>query len=184
MGNIEIRPAVPEDAGEILEIYRPYILKTSITFEYDVPSLSDFEQRMKGIMMKYPYLVAVREGKLIGYAYAHAYRERAAYGWDVETSIYLKMGETRGGTGTLLYQRLLELLKRQNVKNVYACITSPNEASERFHEKMGFRFVGVFPETGYKFGKWYGVSWYEKKIGTFEEGSELKPVVPVSEIYE
>ena len=130
---IKLRLAKIEDAQEILDIYSPYIKESNITFEYTVPTLDDFEDRMRIIIKKYPYIVAVWQDKIVGYAYAHIHMERAAYQWNVETSIYVKQDLGHQGIGTLLYRKLLEILKVQNVQNVYGCVTSPNENS---HEKI------------------------------------------------
>lgn len=181
MDQMEIRMAELKDAQAILDIYAPYILETNITFEYEVPSLADFKVRMQKIMQKYPYLAAVRNGRIVGYAYAHEHKERAAYGWNVELSVYVRMGEMGQGIGTMLYGRLFELLKRQNVQNLYACVTLPNEPSERLHRALGFALVGRFHQTGYKFGKWHDVGWFEKKIGNCETGEQLLPVRPVGD---
>lgn len=176
MNSVTIRQASLQDAWAILEIYAPYILETNITFEYDVPALSEFEERMRKIMRKYPYLVAVCDGAVVGYAYAHEHMERAAYGWNVETSVYVKMGETGRGIGRGLYRELFDQLQEQNVQNLYACVTLPNGPSERLHRSFGFALVGRFHQTGYKFGKWHDVGWFEKKIGNCETGEALLPV--------
>ena len=168
MENIMIRPARLEDASEILKIYEPYIKKTTITFEYEVPSLEEFRGRMTGIIGAYPYLVCEADGKILAYAYAHRFHERAAYQWDAELSVYVEEEHTGLGMGKALYHALMELLKLQNVKNAYALVTSPNERSEALHLGMGFRLEGLNRETGYKMGKWLDVSCFVKNIGTHE----------------
>ena len=168
MENITIRPARLEDASEILKIYEPYIKKTTITFEYEVPSLEEFRGRMTGIIGAYPYLVCEADGKILAYAYAHRFHERAAYQWDAELSVYVEEEHTGLGRGKALYHALMELLKLQNVKNAYALVTSPNERSEALHLGMGFRLEGLNRETGYKMGKWLDVSCFVKNIGTHE----------------
>ena len=168
MKNITIRPARLEDASEILKIYEPYIKKTTITFEYEVPSLEEFRSRMTGIIGAYPYLVCEADGKILAYAYAHRFHERAAYQWDAELSVYVDEEYTGLGMGKALYHALMEILKLQNVKNAYALVTSPNERSEALHLGMGFRLEGLNRETGYKMGKWLDVSCFVKNIGTHE----------------
>ena len=168
MENIMIRPARLEDASEILKIYEPYIKKTTITFEYEVPSLEEFRGRMTGIIGAYPYLVCEADGKILAYAYAHRFHERAAYQWDAELSVYVEEEHTGLGMGKALNHALMELLKLQNVKNAYALVTSPNERSEALHLGMGFRLEGLNRETGYKMGKWLDVSCFVKNIGTHE----------------
>ena len=122
---IKIRPATEADAAEILNIYAPYITDTAITFEYDVPTLEEFTGRIRHTLEKYPYLVAVRDSEIIGYAYAGAFYGRAAYDWSAETTIYVKKGCRHIGVGTLLYQALETALKAQNIIYLYACIVYP-----------------------------------------------------------
>ena len=146
---IKIRPATEADAAEILNIYAPYITDTAITFEYDVPTLEEFTGRIRHTLEKYPYLVAVRDSEIIGYAYAGAFYGRAAYDWSAETTIYVKKGCSHSGVGKLLYQELETALKAQNIINLYACIGYPEEDDEyltknskQFHEHLGYRLIG------------------------------------------
>lgn len=166
---IHIRPAVPEDAEALLKIYEPYILETSITFEYTVPSVEEFARRISSTLEKYPYLAAEIGGRLAGYAYASAFKSRAAYYWAVETSIYVDRDCHGQGIGTLLYSVLEYHLRRQNIVNSNACITYPNPASIRFHEKLGYRTVAHFTKCGYKLGQWHDMIWMEKMLGPHEE---------------
>ncbi len=173
------RPATIEDAAAILAVYAPYI-ETPITFEYTLPSVAEFAQRIEKIASFYPYLVCEEKGRIIGYAYAGRYRERKAYDWSLELSIYLAP-ECRGrGIGKKLYTMLLELLKRQGIKTVYGVITTPNAASEGLHERLGFQKIGVFRNTGFKKGQWYSVAWYEKELSPYE--IPAKPVKSITEI--
>lgn len=165
METITLRQARPEDAEAVLEIYAPYIKNTNITFEYEVPSIPEFRKRMEGIMEEYPYLVCEIDGVMAGYAYAHRYKERAAYQWDAELSVYLREEYARRGIGRAFYTALMEILKEQNVRNVYGIVTSPNPPSEALHAAMGFRLFGVSQKTGYKLGKWIDVSGFERPIG-------------------
>ena len=165
MDTVTLRRAHLEDAEAILEIYAPYIRNTNITFEYEVPSLSEFRDRMAGIMEGYPYLICEIDGIAAGYAYAHRYKERAAYQWDAELSVYLREGCERRGIGQAFYTALMEILKEQHVRNVYGIVTSPNPPSEALHAAMGFRLFGVSQKTGYKLGKWIDVSGFERPIG-------------------
>lgn len=168
----EIRIAAKEDAKELLAIYAPYVEKTAITFEYDVPSVQEFEERIEHILEKYPYLVAEREGKIVGYAYASDFHSRAAYGWAVETSVYVQKDMKKTGIGRALYEALEKILAMQNILNLNACIAYPEKVdpfltknSVNFHEHMGYRLVGEFYKCGYKFGRWYNMVWMEKHIG-------------------
>lgn len=182
--NIIVRLATLEDAQAILDIYTPYITNSNITFEYTVPTVDEFKNRMEIIMQKYPYIVAVCNEKIVGYAYAHEHKERAAYQWNVETSIYVNEELKHQGIGTLLYSKLLQILKVQNIQNVYACVTLPNENSEKIHCAFGFDLIGRFHETGYKFDKWHDVGWFELHIGNKSEQGILKKVVPINEIFD
>ena len=177
---VEIRMASVKDAEVLLQIYAPYCTDTVISFEYEVPALEEFVERIQTIQKKYPYLVAVQEGKIVGYAYASQHKSRAAYQWNVETSIYMDRNYQSNGVGSLLYEKLIELLRKQNIRNVYACVTLPNEKSERIHAKFGFKLIGRFRDTGYKCGAWHEVGWFEKRL---EYNSEVpEPVIPISEI--
>ena len=176
---IRIRPATEADAEEILNIYAPYVTDTAITFEYDVPTLEEFTGRIHHTLEKYPYLVAVRDGEIIGYAYAGACYGRAAYDWSAETTIYIKKDCRHCGVGKLLYQALEDALKAQNIINLYACIGYPEvddeyltKNSEQFHEHQGYRLIGEFRKCGYKFGRWYHMVWMEKMIGEHPEKPE------------
>ena len=172
MAEYAIRRAKAEDAQALLTIYAPYVTDTPVTFEYEVPSLSEFTGRIRSVSADYPYLVCERDGIPIGYAYAHRYKERAAYQWDAELSVYLD-GKNRGrGLGKAFYAALIEILRLQNIKNVYGCVLCPNESSERLHESFGFARVGVFHSTGYKCGAWRDVVWFEKQIAPYEPEPE------------
>lgn len=161
--NISIRFAVPEDVDKLLAIYRPYVEKTPITFEYEVPSAEEFAGRIRDFSSFYPYLVCEREGKILGYAYAHRHQSRAAYQWGAELSIYMDEAARGLGIGPRLYRALMDLLALQNVQNLYACITSPNERSQRMHEALGFSLCGIWKHSGYKQGTWHDVAWYQKR---------------------
>lgn len=178
--DIKFRLADVSDTKEILDIYAPYITDTAITFEYDIPSIEEFRERIEHISLEYPYVVCTYKDEIIGYAYAHRYGERAAYQWDVELSIYLDMNYKSLGVGKLLYNKLIEIVKLQNVRNIYACITSANEKSLKFHEKLGFEFIGIFKNTGYKFDSWYGVNWMGIAVGDINEKPE--PVKMINEV--
>ena len=162
--DIKFRNVQLSDAKQLLDIYSPYVTDTAITFEYDIPSLEEFTERIKNISAEYPYIVCTYKDKIVGYAYAHRHMERAAYQWNVESTIYLDMNYKSLGIGKMLYTKLIELLKLQNIENVYACITTENEKSVKFHEKIGFKFIGIYPDTGYKFDRWYDITWLGIRI--------------------
>lgn len=176
---MKIRSADKSDSRELLEIYAQYI-NTPVTFEYTLPSEEEFSQRITDIGTSYPYLVCEENGRLIGYAYAHRYMERAAYQWNAELSVYIRRENTSEGLGKKLYSALTELLKVQGVKTVYGAVTVPNKKSEGLHLSSGFRLLGTYRSAGCKCGKWHDVSLFEKKIGEYEEAPE--PIIPISEI--
>ena len=184
-GDVVVRDAVPEDAERLVEIYRHYVETTAITFEYDVPTVGEFRERMERTMEKYPYLVAEMDGYVVGYAYAGRFVGRAAYDWSVETTIYLDRGMRGRGIGRRLYGALEEALKDMGVLNLNACIAYPEKEDEyltrssaEFHARLGYRLVGEFRLRGYKFGRWYNMIWMEKLIG--EHTSEPAAVAPYS----
>ena len=170
---IQIRKATPHDAAALLAIYAPYVEKTAITFEYDVPTEAEFRQRIEDISSRYPYLVAEDEtGQAVGYAYASAFKERAAYQWAVETSIYVDEQQKHQGIGRLLHDALEAALRRQGILNMNACISYIDPEDEYltldsvlFHSRLGYHQVAHFHQCGRKFGRWYDMIWMEKMIG-------------------
>lgn len=168
---INIRTATPSDAEKLLAIYAPYVENTAITFEYEVPSVSEFRKRMENTLANYPYLVAEKDGVVLGYAYAGVFKPRRAYRHCVETSIYISKNAHGQGIGSLLYQALEEELKLRGVINLNACIAwtdTPNDhlshQSPKFHEKNGYKKVAHFHRCGYKFNEWYDMIWMEKLL--------------------
>lgn len=161
---MQIRPVDLNDAKDLVEIYAYYVLNTSITFEYDVPSIEEFSARIEKITSKYPYLIALQNNEIVGYAYATAYKERAAYDWSVETTVYVKHDIHGIGIGKTLYIELEQALKNKHIVNMLACITYPNPKSIDFHTKFGFTTVGHFPKVGYKFNEWRDIVWMMKDI--------------------
>ena len=165
MNNVAIRFADPaRDAAAILSLYAPYIEKTAITFETEVPSLESFTERIEEIAAQFPYLLLEVDGKLAGYAYAHRQAERAAFAWNAELSIYLKEGFTGRGLGMPLYRLLEELLAMQGYVNFYGVITGSNSVSIAMHEKMGYRIIGRHEHTGFKFGQWHDTVWLHRRM--------------------
>ena len=163
-----LRMAALDDIPEILEIYGPYVLNTTVSFEYDVPTLDAFTQRFLTYTAQFPWLVWEEEGRILGYAYASPPYSRAAYSWCAEPSVYLRP-EARGrGIGAKLYCALEKLLQLQGYQVLYALITSENEPSLRFHEKQGYIKRAEFPGCGFKFGRWLGIFWYEKRLNSVE----------------
>jgi phosphinothricin acetyltransferase len=163
-----IRIATEADVPEILAIYAPYIENTTVTFEYDVPCRREFMQRFLTVTQQFPWLVWEENGEILGYAYAAPPYARAAYSWCAEPSVYLKP-EARGrGIGRRLYAALEEILKIQGYQVLYALITQENDPSLAFHQKLGYEIKVLFPDCGFKFGRWLGVYWLEKRLKTVE----------------
>lgn len=169
---IIIRTAAIEDAQALLEIYAYYVEETAITYEYDVPSLAEFESRIAHTLEKYPYLVAEMDGKIVGYSYAGAFHPRAAYHWGAEMTVYLDHTVRGHQIGAKLYSLVEEILKAQGVIKTIALITPPPSEEEKkiynsvaFHEKMGYQKLGCMDYAGYKFDRWYQVVVMEKMIG-------------------
>ena len=163
-----IRVAKVADLPRILEIYRPYVEYTAISFEYAVPTLEAFTRRFLGITAQFPWLVWEEEGVILGYAYGSAPFERTAYQWSAEASIYLCSEAQGRGIGRKLYAELEDILQKQGYRKVYAIITTANEASLAFHKAVGYRLTAQMPGVGYKFGTWYGTVWMEKDLNTWE----------------
>lgn len=181
--DMKIRIAAESDAEELLEIYAPYVKETAITFEYDVPDLQEFRSRIRRTLKNYPYYVAESEGKIAGYAYAGPFKERKAYDWAVETSIYVRKNLRRSGIGSALLEKLESTLAKQNILNANACIAQTDapdahldNASIEFHAKKGYQLAGKFHACGYKFNHWYNMVWMEKMLGPHNAGQN--PFVP------
>jgi L-amino acid N-acyltransferase YncA len=161
---LKIRTATVGDARSMLDIYRPYILETPITFETEVPSLEEFQGRVSTVLSKFPWLVCERDNQIVGYAYAGAFRSRRAYDWSVESSVYVLKGSHHTGVGSALYRALLELLGEQGVVNVIGGMTLPNPASEALHGRFGFTKVAHFKDAGYKLGQWWDVGFWQLQL--------------------
>ena len=187
--SFRFRIATPDNAPALLAIYAPYVENTAISFEYAVPSVEEFRRRIDNVQQKYPYLVAEDEnGRLLGYAYTHTFIAREAYDHCAESTIYLALDARKHGLGKRLYRALEEFSLAQNIYNLYACIGEPQgegdeyltDNSIRFHEYLGFRRIGVFTRSGYKFGHWYNMSWAEKLL--MEHPKHPEPVIPFPQL--
>ena len=159
-----IRLATPNDIPAILAIYGPYVLNTPYSFEYTVPTEEAFRQRFATITEKFPWLVWEEKGEVLGYAYGSLPFQRAAYAWCCEVSIYLSPKIHGKGIGRKLYAALESLLFQQGYRVIYSVITSENQHSVDFHAKVGYRFVAELPNCGFKFGRWLGIIWMEKRL--------------------
>lgn len=183
MNEIKIRAVLLSDAEALLKIYSHYVENTAVSFEYETPSLEEFSRRIMSTVEKYPYILAERDGKILGYAYAGTFKPRKAYDRCVEVSIYLANDERGNGVGRRLYEELEARLSEMGILNLYACITHcENEdkyltkQSPLFHGRMGYEKIGHFSKCGFKFGRWYDMIWMEKFIG--EHSAEPMPIKP------
>lgn len=163
--NATIRLATEDDAPKILEIYAPIVRETVISFEYNVPDEAEMRGRIRSKLdHQYPWLVMEREGEMLGYVYAGRWRDRAAYDWTVETTVYVNSAARRGGIGRRLYKALFDVLRLQGFVQAVAGVTLPNDPSVGLHEAVGFMPTGVTNNAGYKFGHWHGVAFFEMNL--------------------
>ena len=162
--SMKIRDAKISDAGDLAELYRYYVENTAYTFEYAAPTAEEFSKRITGISARFPFLVCEDGGELLGFAYAHQLRERKAYQWVCETSIYARTGHARRGIGTMLYAELLPALRRQGFVKAYAVLGSANVGSGAFHEKTGFTLEATLPGIGFKLGAWHDIRYYSYEL--------------------
>lgn len=179
---MKIRMIEEKDIQTVLDIYKPYIETTAITFETEVPTYEEFVQRVNHKLEQFPWLVYEEEGKILGYAYASLMRERAAYSWDAELSVYLQEGNHGLGIGSKLYLVLEAILKEMNFVNLYGCITYPNEKSVRLHQKLGYKEIGIFHNSGYKLGSWHDVLWMEKQIRPWTTPEKTKTILEIDKV--
>lgn len=170
------RVATLEDAAGILEIYAPIVRETVISFELEPPTLEEMSDRIAKILKGHPWLIYEEDGKVAGYAYASKQRERAAYQWNTEVSVYVHPDHRRKGLARQLYTKLFEILRQQGFYNAYAGITLPNLASVEAHEAVGFQALTIMEETGYKFGKWHDVGWWQLAL----QPKAAEPTPPVA----
>ena len=162
---LTLRVATPADAAGCAAIYAPYVHDTAITFEEVAPTASEMRRRIVARLATHTWLVAEDEGRLLGYAYAAPFRERSAFRWSCETTVYVDGEHHRGGVGRALYSRLLGQLGDRGFRTAVGVIALPNEPSIRLHESLGFRTVGVLPSIGYKLGAWHDVAWLACQVG-------------------
>ncbi len=155
-----IRLAAEPDAAAVAAIYGPFCTSTAVSFETTAPSAEEMASRIHALGGRLPWLVLDDDGIVAGYVYASLHRERAAYGWSVDTAVYVAPGHRRRGVARALYTTLFPVLARQGYYKAYAGITLPNPASVGLHEALGFALVGVYRGVGYKLGVWHDVAWY------------------------
>ena len=184
MSELTLRLAVSDDAPALLDIYRPYVLDTAITCEYEVPSVEEFAGRIVHTLERYPYLVAELDDRPVGYAYVGPLNSREAYDWSVETSIYLAPETRHMGIGRTLHDALKACVAAMGMTNMCALIAVPHgeddeyltHNSQDFHAHMGYRLVGTFDRCAQKFGRWYDMCWMELELAPGREPNSPKPV--------
>ncbi|CAI49626.1 GNAT family acetyltransferase [Natronomonas pharaonis DSM 2160] len=160
--DVSLRVATTRDAAAIADIYRPYIESTAATFREEPLEPSDVADEIDE--PTYPWFVAERDGRVIGYAHAGELRKRAAYRWATELTVYLRESAHGAGVGSALYRLLLRTLARQGFVSAYGVVTLPNQSSVALHESLGFERNATFPAVGYKLGGWHDVAWYERQL--------------------
>jgi L-amino acid N-acyltransferase YncA len=172
-----VRPATVADATACVEIYRPYVLNTVITFETDVPTVEEMADRIVDARVMHEWLVLEVDGDVVGYAYAHQLNSRAAYQWSVETSVYLAQDARRSGGGRMLYAELLRRLTERGFRRAFAGIAQPNDASNALHQAFGFRRAGRYRRVGWKHGAWHDVEWWQLDLpGPNDEVDPPRPI--------
>ncbi|BCX79218.1 GNAT family N-acetyltransferase [Campylobacter sp. 19-13652] len=181
---MQICLATASDAGQIAQIYSYYVKNTAITFDYEAPDESAIGEQIKATLRQYPFIVAKEQGRVVGYAYASKLKNRQAYDWAVESSIYLPNTHISSGIGSALYDVLEGLLRAQGVASVFACIAAGHEleqsASILFHARRGFSEVGRWLGCGFKFNRWYDVIWMQKQL--CDPGDSPKEPKPILEL--
>lgn len=175
--NLKIRLANENDYTSILKIYEPYITDTAITFEYKVPSINDFRKRLTNIQKTFPLIVCEIDNIVAGYAYISRFREREAYDWSTESSIYINPFYQGKSIGKALYFALIESAKLLGYCNIYGVVTMPNFKSEKLHDSFGFTTIGVTHNVGFKFGSWLDVKWYELNINEYSKHPEKPKLI-------
>ncbi|OMC39609.1 GCN5 family acetyltransferase [Mycobacterium sp. IS-2888] len=173
---MRVRPATAADAAACVEIYRPYVLDTVITFETEVPTVEEMAERIVNARVTHEWLVLDVDGDVIGYAYAHQFNSRAAYQWSVETSVYLAQDRRREGGGRMLYAELLRRLTERGFRRAFAGIAQPNDASNAFHQTFGFRPAGHYRRVGWKLGAWHDVSWWQLDLPGPDDADPPRPI--------
>ena len=161
---VTIRTATTADAPACVAIYRPLVESTAVSFETVVPTVEEFAIRIQNSLSAWTWLIAEKDGRCIGYAYGHSHRERAAYRWSVEVTIYVDSDHRRLGVGRQLYGRLFHDLASLGYCNAYAGVTQPNESSMALHRGVGFEYIGTFRSVGRKFDRWHDVAWFQRKL--------------------
>ena len=174
-----VRDATASDAAACAAIYAPYVTDTAVTFEIEPPTVAEMALRIEGAQRRHAWLVLERDGAIAGYAYAGPFKERAAYRWTCEVSVYLDPDHHGRGSGRLLYEALLARLAERGFRLAAAGMTQPNEASSRLHAALGFEPVGTFRAVGWKHGAWRDVTWVQRPLAAADVPTGEDPPEPV-----
>jgi len=177
-----MRLAETGDAEQVRAIYAPSVTDSAISFESEVPPVSEMAERIRTTLERFPWLVCEHEGNVLGYAYAGPHERRVAYQWSVEVSVYIRADAHRRGVGRGIYRSLLSVLELQGFHRAYAGVTLPNPASVGLHEPIGFERLGVYRDVGYKFGDWHDVGWWQLSLK--EKSGPPDPPTPISDVVE
>ncbi len=169
-----VRIATPEDGAAFAAIYAPIVASTPISFETEPPTAEEMGRRIAATLEILPWLAAVQDGEILGYAYAGRHRERSAYRWSVDVTAYVAEASRRRGVGRLIYGKLIRILTAQGFRSAFAGITLPNAASVGLHEAMGFEPIGVYRQVGFKLGQWRDVGWWRRSL-TDDPGPPREP---------
>lgn len=179
MADLTIRDAEPaRDGAACAATYAPHVAGSAVSFEEQVPEAAEMAARIERYGSTHAWLVAEREGKMVGYAYATAFNERPAYRWSTSVSVYVADDARGKGIGRALYEALFARLRERGFRMACAGITLPNAASEGLHRSLGFELVGVNREIGWKQGAWRDVGWYQLELAPAPEGVPPKPRPP------
>ena len=152
------------DAEAVQRIYAPFVRDTAVSFELAPPGVEEVRARIAKILPRHPWLVLEEGGEVLGYVYASPHRERPAYAWSVDTTVYVDEKHRRRGVGRALYASLFAVLELQGFHNAFAGIALPNPGSVGLHEALGFQPIGVYRQVGYKLGRWHDVGWWQRPL--------------------
>lgn len=186
LDEVQLRWVLPSDAEAILEIYAPLVKDTATSFEKTVPSIPEFEERIRTYSSEAPWLVAEIKGQVVGYAYATGHRSRYAYQWNQEVTAYVHQHFRKRGIAKKLYLKIFEILKAMNYCKAIAVITLPNDPSVAFHRALGFQKMGEMKDVGFKFDRWYSTSWWDLDLrdDPIQSPADLRPMGEVKDSFD
>jgi L-amino acid N-acyltransferase YncA len=170
-----IRFATIDDAAAVQAIYAPEVAHGTASFETEPPDVAEMARRIAATLPTWPWLVWDQHGRVLGYAYASRHREREAYRWSIDTAVYVSPDCRGRGIALGLYRRLFEITARQGFHAAFAGVATPNPASEALHRAVGFSLIGVYPEVGFKHGRWRDVGWWRRELAP-AAGEPAEPI--------